>query len=158
VTQLRRPRRRQALARADYETLAELRYRMRRFLAFSEEAAHASRLTPQQHQALLAIMGFPGRTSVTIGALAERLNVRHHSVVGLVDRLVSKGLLRRHGDAGDRRRVHLELTAKSRRLLRGLTLAHRDELRRQAPLLRALLSRVEGAATAGRGAVRSRGG
>src|SRR5690348_10750657 len=84
-----------ALAKADYETLSELRYLMRRFAAFSEAAAREAGLTPQQHQALLAIRGFPGTTRASIGDLARRLNIRHHSVVGLVNRLVSKGLLRR---------------------------------------------------------------
>jgi DNA-binding MarR family transcriptional regulator len=141
------PRRQQSLQKADYETLSELRYLMRRFAAFSEAAARSSGLTPQQHQALLAIKGFPGHERATIGELAERLNVRHHSVVGLVDRLVSKGLLRRFPDTRDRRRVRVGLTSKSQTLLAGLSRVHRDQLRRLAPLLRTLLTRLEGEAT-----------
>lgn len=131
------------LAKGDYESLAEFRYLLRQFSSFSEAAAAAADLTPQQHQALLAVKGFPGREEATIGELAERLNVRHHSVVGLVDRLVDKGLLRRHVDAQDRRRVQVELTAKAQSLLAKLTRSHRDELRRLAPLLQALLKEVE---------------
>lgn len=135
----RRPR---ALAKADYETLSELRYLMRRFAAFSEAEARAAGLTSRQHQALLTIRGFPGSDRATIGNLAERLDLRPHSAVGLVDRLASKGLLQRHVDRADRRRVRLGLTRRSQALLAGLSLAHRDELRRLAPLLRALLARL----------------
>jgi DNA-binding MarR family transcriptional regulator len=135
-------RRTRALAKADYQTLSELRYLMRRFAAFSEAEARSAGLTPQQHQALLTIRGFPGGGRATIGNLAERLSLRPHSAVGLVDRLVSKGLLQRHVDRADRRRVRLGLTRKSQALLSGLSLAHRDELRRLAPLLRGLLARL----------------
>jgi DNA-binding MarR family transcriptional regulator len=146
VTQPAFSRRQPQLAKADYETLSELRYLMRRFAAFSEAAARGCGLTPQQHQALLTIKGFPGHERASVGELAERLSVRHHSMVGLVDRLVSKGLLRRFRDRHDRRRVRLGLTGKSQTLLAGLSLVHRDELRRLAPLLRALLTRLEGEA------------
>jgi len=136
-------RARKPLAKADYETLSELRYLMRRFVAFSETAARDAGLNPQQHQALLAIKGFPGRGRASIGDLAGRLGLRHHSVVGLVGRLVSKGLLRRQVDRTDRRRVRVGLTDKSRSLLEGLSRVHRDELRRLAPLLQGLLARLE---------------
>jgi DNA-binding MarR family transcriptional regulator len=132
-----------SLAKADYETLAEFRYLLRQFGAFSEDAARQAELTVQQHQALLAIKGFPGREELTVGELAERLNLKHHSVVGLVDRLMGRGLIQRRHDAADRRRVLIALTPKAEALLLELTLAHRDELRRLAPLLRALLQRVE---------------
>jgi DNA-binding MarR family transcriptional regulator len=132
------------LAKADYEALAQFRYVLRKFMGFSEDAARAAGLTAQQHQALLAIHGFPGRERVVIGELAERLNVRHHSVVGLIDRLSAKALVRRRRDALDRRRVLIELTAKGRSLLAGLSLAHRNELRRLAPLLIRLLAHVQG--------------
>jgi len=135
-------RRTRALGQADYETLSDLRYLIRRFAAFSEAEARSAGLTPRQHQALLAIRGFPGSAPATIGNLAERLSLRPHSAVGLVDRLVSKGLLRRHVDRADRRRVRLGLTRRSQALLAGLSLAHRDELRRLAPLLRGLLARL----------------
>ena len=131
------------LRKADYEILGQFRYLLRQFTSFSERAAHEAGLTPQHHQALLAIKGFPGREQVTIGELAERLGVRHHSVVGLVDRLVSQELCKRRIDPTDRRRVLVELTGKAEDVLAQLTLAHREELRRVAPLLRALLSNLE---------------
>lgn len=131
-----------SLVKADYETLAQFRYLLRQFAAFSEAAASAAGLTAQHHQALLAIKGFPLRERITIGELAERLNVRHHSVVGLVDRLVARRLVRRLKDSLDQRRVLVELTPKAQTLLAGLTAAHREELRRLAPVLKALLGRL----------------
>jgi len=130
-----------ALNEEDYKTLAQFRYLLRQFLSFSEDAARDAGLAPQQHQALLAIKGFGG--VLTIGALAERLAIRHHSAVGLVDRLVEADLLTRDSDEEDRRKVALRLTRKAERLLAALTAAHRDELRRLAPLLKPLLDALE---------------
>lgn len=130
------------LAPHDYEILAEFRYLLMRFAAFSEQAAHAAGLAPRQHQALLAIKGYPGGAEATIGDLAERLGTRHHSTVGLVDRLASRGYLVRREDPRDRRRTFLALTASGERALAGLAAAHRRELRRVAPLLKSLLGRL----------------
>ena len=130
------------LALHDYEVLAEFRYLLMRFAAFSEQAAHAAGLAPRQHQALLAIKGYPGGGEATVGNLAERLGIRHHSTVGLVDRLVSRGYLVRRVDPHDRRRTLLALTASGEQALAGLSAAHRQELRRVAPLLKALLGRL----------------
>lgn len=133
-----RPRR---LAAADYQTLAELRYLLRSFTSFSTTAARRSGLTAQQHQALLAVKG-SAQERLSVGQLAERLQLRHHSTVGLIDRLVARGLLRRHPDRGDRRRVIVAVTPRGERRLARLTRAHREELRRLAPMLRSLLSRL----------------
>src|SRR5512141_1167992 len=103
--------RRQSTSKADYEILAEFRYALRRFLRFSESAAQELGLTPQQHQALLAIKGFPGRERVTIGELAERLQIRHHSAVGLANRLEAEKLIERSATSEDRRKVFISLTA-----------------------------------------------
>jgi len=130
------------IAKDHYELLASLRYRLRRFLQFSGEAAVAAGLTPQQHQALLAIKGFPGRECVSIGELAERLQVKHHSAVGLVDRLVGRQLVRRVPSQADRRRVEISVTAKGEALLRRLSAAHLAELREQGPELRRLLKLI----------------
>jgi DNA-binding MarR family transcriptional regulator len=132
------------LSKPDYQTLAQVRYLLRKFMAFSHDAARAAGLTVQQHQALLAIHGFPGLRRVMVGELAERLNVRHHSVVGLLDRLAAKSLVLRRRNSLDRRRVHIELTAKGRALLATLSLAHSKELRRLAPLLVGLLGHLPG--------------
>jgi DNA-binding MarR family transcriptional regulator len=132
-----------SLTKGDFETLAEFRYLMRQFGAFSAGAARQAGLTAQQHQVLLAVKGFPGREQVTIGELAERLTLKHHSVVGLVDRLMRRGLIARHPDEADRRKVRIALTPEAEELLLGLTLAHRDELRRLAPLLQGLLRKLQ---------------
>ncbi len=127
----------------DYQLLAEFRYQLRCFLAFSERAAAEAGLTPQQHQALLAVRGFPGRERASVGELAERLQLRHHSAVGLVDRLERRGLLRRERSREDARRVQLAVTARGQRLLARLSAAHRDELRRLRPHLAGLLERLD---------------
>jgi DNA-binding MarR family transcriptional regulator len=114
----------------DYQALAGFRHALRQFLAFSEAAAVAAGLTPVQHQALLAIKGMTRADNVSIGDLAAWLGVRHHSCVGLVDRLAKLGLVVRQHDPDDRRRTALRLTVKAGQLLDRLSLAHRDELRR----------------------------
>lgn len=130
--------------KAEYEILAALRYALRQFLRFSEEAARTAGLTPQQHQALLAIKGFPGRDRVTIGELAERLQIRHHSAVGLTDRLVSQRLAMRTPGEGDRRRVYVSLTTRGEAVLERLSAAHKEQLRRVAPEIGTLLDRLRG--------------
>ena len=129
------------IAKSDYEALAAFRHALRQFLDFSQVAARQAGLTPQQHQALLAIKGFPGREVVTVRELAERLLLRHHSAVGLLDRLEGLGLVRRQTDPDDRRRVLIALTAKAERLLAGLSATHLEEIRRLGPSLGALLGR-----------------
>lgn len=111
-----------------------------RFVMFSEDAAERAGLTPQQHQALLAIKGFGRGRPVTAGDLAGRLGIRHHSAVGLIDRLVSKSLLKRRTGAEDRRQVLLTPTPKADTLLARLSTAHRDELHRLSPLLQTWLT------------------
>ncbi len=129
----------------EFEMLASFRHALRRFLFFCEEGARLVGLTPQQHQALHAIKGFhkSGRKGeATIGDLADALQIRHHSAVGLVDRLVEQGLAVRVPAAEDRRQVLVTLTAHGLNLLAELTSTHRQELRRVGPELRALLSHL----------------
>ncbi|HEY0783817.1 MAG TPA: MarR family transcriptional regulator [Thermoanaerobaculia bacterium] len=135
-------KRRRGVSAREYEQLAAFRYALRQFHSFSEEAARGAGLTPQQHQALLAIKGFPDRQKVTIGDLAERLQVRHHSAVGLVDRLTTQGLLERHVNLDDRRQVHVALTERGLAVLEQLAAAHRDEIQRIGPQLRRLLQEI----------------
>lgn len=130
------------LSLADYQLLAEFRHLLARFLAFSAQAAGAAGLAPRQHQALLAIKAFPRGQRVTVGDLAGRLGIRHHSAVGLVDRLVHSGYLVRRTDIEDRRRAVLGLTAAAERALAALSAAHRAELRRIAPILGPLLKQL----------------
>lgn len=130
------------LGPADYGNLAEFRAVLRRFLVFSEDAAREAGLSPQQHQALLAIRGFERGESPTIGDLAARLCIKHHSAVGLANRLARAGLIRRRPDRTDRRRVALVLTSSGDALLARLSAAHKDELRRLTPSLKSLIAKL----------------
>ncbi|MFZ0523526.1 MAG: MarR family transcriptional regulator [Candidatus Acidiferrales bacterium] len=126
----------------DYRAIADFRFEIRRFLHSSERIARAAGLEPQQHQALLAIKGLPEHRVATVGVLAERLMVQHHSAVELVNRLEAKGLLRRARGADDRRSVLLTLTRRGEKLLKQLALAHRAELKTARSKLLQALTRV----------------
>jgi len=128
---------------ADYRRLLVLRTGLRQFLHWSEQQASAVGITPAQHQLLLAIRGHAGGTAPTIGDVAEALLLRHHSVVGLVDRAVQAGLVVRHVDATDHRVVRLGLTSLGARRLRQLSGAHLEELRRLAPRIRSLWANLD---------------
>ena len=126
----------------DYATLASFRRSLRIFLAFSEEAARDAGLTPQQHQAILAIRGLTPESGMTVQDLAEQLLLKPQTTVELVDRLEGAGLVRRQRDEVDRRRVFLTLTAKAGRVLERLSVAHLAQIRRDAPQLVTLLGGV----------------
>ncbi len=130
------------ITKREYQTLAAFRYRLRQFLHFSEESAQTVGLTTRQHQALLAIKGFPRGGRVTISELAERLQIRHHSAVGLANRLAANNLVRRQADPNDRRRACLALTARGEKVLGDLSTAHREQLRRIGPEIENLLRRL----------------
>lgn len=110
--------------------LARFRYQLRRFLRFSERAARASGLTPQQHQLLLGVAGFTERGWATITELAEFLQERHNAVVGLVQRAERRGLIRKDHSARDRRLARVRLTHPGITTLKKLTRLHLAELRR----------------------------
>jgi DNA-binding MarR family transcriptional regulator len=129
----------QEISLAEYQALAEFRYQLRRFLHFSEQAARAVGLEPQQHQLLLALKGLPEERLATVGELAERLQIQHHSTVELVNRLVDRNLIERTRDERDQRKVLINLTPYGEEVLRKLSLLHRTELRSTGPaLVRAL--------------------
>jgi DNA-binding MarR family transcriptional regulator len=128
-----------ALHAVDYEALARFRFQLRKFLSFSEATAHGVGLTPQQHQALLAIKGFSGTKPISVGDLAEFLLVRHHTAVELVDRITRLGWLRRIADDGDSRRTCLKLTKKGEQKLRTLSKIHFEELQSAGPGLSRIL-------------------
>ena len=126
------------VTKKEYEKLAAFRYNLRQFLRFSEMAARSVGLTSQQHQALLAIKGFPDGRPITIGQLAEQLQVAHHTAVELVDRLTLQNLAFREASTLDRRRVYIKLTDCGLDILETLTWAHREELRRLSTRLNSL--------------------
>lgn len=125
----------------DYATLASFRYELRRFLHFSEGAAVAAGLTPQQHQAMLVIRAAPGG-EIRIGQLADRLLLRPNSASGLVDRLEKLALVERSQIDDDRRRVGVSLTGKGNAMLAALAATHRAELKRLRPMLADLVARL----------------
>lgn len=130
----------------EFQALAEFRYQIRRFLRFSEDQAHASGIEPQQHQLLLAVKGLPNGLKPTIGELASRMLIRHHSAVELVDRLSERGAAERVPAEKDHREVFVRLTKKGEAMLHSLSVAHHEELRDQGPELMKALGKVLGSA------------
>ena len=129
---------------SDYAALGRFRHLIRRFLHFSEAAARTERLEPQQHQMMLAIRALQAeqKSGPTIGELADDLFLKHHSAVGLVDRLVQHGLVARNRAEEDRRQVRINLTPEGLDMLQRLSSAHREELRALGPILVQALTAV----------------
>jgi len=119
----------------DYARLAETRRLLRRYIAFSERAAEAHGLEPRQYQVLLMLRSLGPDGSATVTDIAEWLQVRHHSAVGLLDRMQARDLLQRNTHPDDKRFVQVSLTDAGRAALTSLAVEHRDELRRTAPAL-----------------------
>ncbi|MDA8373465.1 MAG: MarR family transcriptional regulator [Actinomycetota bacterium] len=112
----------------DYRDILAFRNQLRRFLAWSEMQCRAAGLTPSQHQLLLAVRGHPSAEAPTIGQIAEHLQLRHHSAVGLIDRAEAAGLIRRVHDRNDRRIVRIALEPMGEEALEELTALHITEL------------------------------
>jgi DNA-binding MarR family transcriptional regulator len=123
------------LTKQDFEALARFRFGIRSYLRFSEETVRQHGVTPQQYQLLLALKGFPGRDWAVVRELADRLQLRHHSVVELVNRAQAQGLVHRTPDPDDARAVRVVLTDRGEHLLDRLSALHRDELRRMDTVL-----------------------
>ena len=113
--------------------MAELRYQIRRFLRFSENAARQAGIEPQQHQLLLAVRGLPDNLKPTVGVLAERMQLQHHSTVELIDRLVDRGFLCRLRAIDDRRQVLVKLNHDGEKFLKTLSIHHLQELQSAGP-------------------------
>ena len=128
----------------DYRALAAFRYELRQFLAFSEQAARAAGIEPQQHQLLLAIAGLPQGGRPNIRTLAERLCVQHHTTVALVDKLEERGFVTRERGTEDKREVLVRLTSDGAKLLRDLSRLHRQRLQSVGPEMLAALSGILG--------------
>ena len=124
-----RPRKTDAPTLKDYRALAAFRYYLRRYVLFAEQSARAERLSQSQYLVLLALKGAPDAVNPTVGYLAERLGVRHHSAVGLIDRMATRGLVRREGGQSDQREVFVYLTGKGARLLRAVAGRNLAQLR-----------------------------
>jgi DNA-binding MarR family transcriptional regulator len=133
---------------SQYAAIAAFRLELRRFLAFSEAAATAAGLPPQQHQALLAIAGHTGAELPSIGTIAEQLLIAPNSAAELVVRMVGASLLTKTPSRHDRRRMELVLTEQASVLLHRLTAAHLNELKTLEPALRRALERLHGPVSA----------
>ena len=116
-----------ALTRKEFETLSEFRYRLRRFLRFSEQVPRRNGITPLQYLLLLHVKGFPDRNQATVGDLAERLQAQHHGVVALISRCEKLGWVERRQGQTDRRAVEVHLTASGERMVGRMAQLHRDE-------------------------------
>jgi DNA-binding MarR family transcriptional regulator len=135
----------QEITLSQYQSLAEFRYQLRRFLHFSEQAARSVGLEPQQHQLLLTLKGLPYGRTATVSELAKRLQIQHHSTVELINRMVDRNFLERSRDESDQRKVIIHLTPYGEEVLRKLSLLHRTELRSSGPeLVHALNSVING--------------
>ena len=130
------------LTLSDYQALAEFRYQIRRFLHFSEQAIKKAGVERAQYQLMLAIKGMPTGARPRIRELADRMEVRHHSAVELINRLEARGFVHRTRAPRDRREVLLALTPKGEKVLAELALHHHEELRSAGPQLVAALRRV----------------
>lgn len=133
---------RDGLSREQYAAIAAFRFQLRRFLVFSEAAALAAGIPPQQHQALLSVAGHVASEPPTVGTIAEQLLVAPHTAAELVSRMVEAGLLTKTRGTQDKRRMELTLTPKAEILLSQLTAAHLEELRTMEPALIRALGRV----------------
>lgn len=127
----------------DYEALANFRYSMRKFLSFSRRALKSEAgLTPEQYEALLALKASSSTTGLTIGQLSERLQVKHHTAVSLVNRMEEVGLVRRESNPEDRRQVFVTLTPNGSQILDQVAVLHRREIKARSPEMIAALSRL----------------
>ena len=138
-TAVARPAKKRATPEVDYEALAQFRFQLRTFLALREAAAQKGGLTPQQHQALLAIRGFAGPEPAGVGDVARFLLIKHHTAVELIDRMARLGLVGRIADTTDARRVRLRLTKKGERKLSALSRMHLEELQAASAALSRML-------------------
>lgn len=133
--ELKKAEKRHKLKTEDYAKLAAFRHALRSFLRFSEEAAAAMGLTSQHYQAMLILRGWPGPGAPSINDLSRELLIKHNSAVGLVDRLVDVGIVKRERSSADGRMVELHLTDAGRDVLAALAEVHRRELEQVGPLL-----------------------
>ncbi len=125
-----------------FRAMSEFRHQIRRFQRFSEDVAAEVGVEPQQHLLMLAVRGLPPGQKPSIRVIADRLLLKHHSVVELVDRSERMGLIRRVAARDDRRQVLLELTAKGERILRQIFVQNRDKLKSQSAELSEALQRL----------------
>ena len=128
------------LTEDQWRTLLSFRVALKRYLDWSEDHAASVGLTAAQHQLLIVIRGHDGKEDPTMTDVAHSLSIRHHSAIGLVDRAVASGVVRRYRDDVDQRLVRLALTPVGHERVNALAPVHLQELRRVAPLLDILVA------------------
>ena len=134
-----------SLQAKDYDALGAFRYAMRKFVRFSKEVLAArAKLTPEQYEALLAIKGSSGANVITVGEISERLQVKHHTAVSLLDKLEARKLATRKRATADRRTVNVQLTKAGASLLARLAAIHRRELQQRTTEIINALRRLRG--------------
>jgi DNA-binding MarR family transcriptional regulator len=131
-----------AVSRVDYRLLAGFRNALRQFVHFSEEASRAVGIPPHQHQAMLAIAATAEGDHTTVGKLAEQLQIKHQSAVGLANRMANKGLVKKKHNPTDKRQVFVGLTAAGEKVLKDLSAAHKAEIARISPVLKKILNNL----------------
>ena len=132
------------LSSDEYHAMASFRHLLRRFLRFSKDFLRdRAGLTPEQYEALLAIKAFADPKGFTISQLSERLQVKHHSAVNIVDRLAERHLITRETGATDRRQRNVQLTAKGAALIDDLASVHRKEIRERSTEMMKALERLK---------------
>ena len=127
----------------DYDALGAFRYAMRKFLRFSKDALAAAKVTTEQYEALLAVKTRSNSEGITVGELSERLQVKHHTTVSLLDRLVARRLVVRRRASEDRRQVHIKLTSRGGSVLARMAALHRREIRHRSSEMIAALRRLQ---------------
>ena len=123
------------VTQSDYRALAEFRYQIRRYLAFGDQAAESAGLRSRQYQLLLALKGMPDGMEASIKNLADRLGIRHHSTVELVDRLEKRGLIKRERSNVHRSFVFVRITKEGESMLRKLVASRKADLKVAGPIL-----------------------
>ncbi len=139
----------QTIGKQRLEAISDLRYRLRRFLRFSEDAAREAGITVLQYQLLLHTQGFAGRDWATVSELAERLQAQPHGVVPLVSRCEEAGLVQRRTSTVDRRQVEIHLLPKGRDYLEMLATQHQDQLAELAAAVKAASDDIRRARASG---------
>ena len=127
----------------DYAALGDFRYAVRKFLRFSKEFLASAKLTPEQYEALLAIKTRSGSSGLTVGELSERLQVKQHTAVSLLDKLMARRLVTRQRAIRDRRKVNIKLTKLGDSVLARLAMVHRDEMRQRSSEMIGVLKRLQ---------------
>src|SRR5438046_888539 len=120
---------------SDYRALAQFRYEVRRYFTLSDQAARTAGLHPGQYRFLLLLKGLPEGMEPTISNLAERLGLRHHSTVELVDRMEKRGLIYRERSERHRSFVFVRITPKGESILRRVVASRKVDLKKAGPVL-----------------------